>query len=88
LLGGIAGLFAAFLYYKVDPINDRQLNYRPEEIRHLPYWMYEVEGDLKKEYRQETKPKEEPGRAFRYLFVPRNPEEKDPPTTRPEGDEE
>lgn len=87
LLGGVAGIFAAIMYYKVEPMRDPDLNYRPEEIRHLPYWMYEVEGDLKQDYRP-VPPPEQPQPQFQYRFVPRKKEpEDDAATSRPEGGE-
>lgn len=73
-MGAVSGLFAALMYYQVDPIKDPDLSYRPEEIRHLPYYKYEVEGDLKKEYRSGTEPSERPSHrpVINYRFVPRD----------------
>lgn len=65
LLGGIAGIFTAYLFYKIDlppkPIQD----FTEEEISHLPYWKYEVEGDLKKE-----EPLEEKDISINYIYRP------------------
>lgn len=57
LLGLVAGVFTAILYYKVDLPAPKQLpDYHPADIPHLPYWKYEVEGGIKPQYQQSTLP--------------------------------
>lgn len=58
LLGAVAGIFAAVMYYKVDlPPRKVLPDYHPTDIPHLPYWKYEVEGGIKSEYQHSTGPK-------------------------------
>jgi membrane associated rhomboid family serine protease len=71
LLGGIAGIFAAIMYYKVDLPPRPKLD---DSETGLPYWKYEVEGDIKEEFKQS--PPEQPDLKVHYSFKPNKKEEK------------
>lgn len=63
LFGGFAGIICAILYYKVDiPLKQQEL-IDDEEETDLPYWKYEVEGELKHPDPEEAN--------IRYLFIPK-----------------
>lgn len=75
LMGAVAGIFTAWMYLKVVQ-KEIVANQLVVPDSHLPYWKYEVEGDLKPEYRNETAQ----GWEYHYEFVPGNkPPEEDPP---------
>lgn len=58
LLGLVAGVFAAILYYKVDyPVKKQLPDYDPTDIPHMPYWKYEVEGGIKPQFQHSTQPR-------------------------------
>ena len=67
LLGGIAGIFAAVLYYKVD-LPPKPVLEDPVDNPEMPYWKYEVEGELKPEENQPAPT------VIRYIFKPEEPE--------------
>ena len=60
LLGAIAGVFTALLYYKVD-LPPKKVWPEEEEYPELPYWKYEVEGELKE-------PEEPAGPKIVYIY--------------------
>jgi membrane associated rhomboid family serine protease len=71
LLGGIAGIFAAVMYYKVDLPKRPKLD---DSETGLPYWKYEVEGDIKEEFKHP--PPEQNQLNVNYSFKPNRNEDK------------
>jgi len=69
LLGAVAGVFAAYRYWKVGWQRKIPEDPTPEELEKMPYWKYEVEGPLKDEYRQ-VPFKAPPSIPVHYIFKP------------------
>lgn len=78
-LGAIAGIFAAILYWKVDLEKPTIEDPPEEEVKHIPYWKYEVEGKMKEEYKNPPPPEKEGSRPLRihYIFKPKPNKEED-----------
>jgi membrane associated rhomboid family serine protease len=80
LIGAIAGIFTAWIYHK--GVREELARNRPVVADHpLPYWKYEVEGDLKPEYRNETAP----GWEYHYEFIPGGKQPEETPDEKPPG---